>query len=59
MMIQQLIDPPQGDDYMPLAGDLFPTKYPIEDAHTTLNFGSYFFRKYYISQRMFFAFPKR
>ena len=30
MLISQLADPPQGDDYLPLAGDLFPTKYPID-----------------------------
>jgi hypothetical protein len=49
MMIHQLIDPPQGEDFIPLAGDLFPTEYPIKDPYTMFNFGSYFFRKYYIT----------
>ena len=29
LMIHQLVNPPQGDQYMPLAGDLFPEQYPI------------------------------
>ena len=30
VLISQLVDPPQGDDYLPLAGDLFPTEYPVD-----------------------------
>jgi hypothetical protein len=53
------VDPPQGDEFKPLSGELFPTEYPIPNARETLNFGSYFFRKYYITQRLFFSFAKR
>jgi hypothetical protein len=55
-MIPQLTDPPQGADYKPLAGDLFPTKYPLEERKGEIG---YFYRKYYISQRLFFSFPKK
>lgn len=30
VLINQLVDPPQGDEYLPLSGDLFPTEYPID-----------------------------
>ena len=59
IMISQLIDPPQGPEYLPLAGDLFPKKYPLEKAESLRTVGSYFFRKYYITQRLFFSFAKR
>ena len=59
ILISQLVDPPQGDEFKPLSGELFPTKYPIENSDELLNFGSYFFRKYYITQRLFFSFAKR
>jgi len=41
-----------------LAGDLFPTKYPLEDERQRRTIG-YFFRKYYITQRLFLSFAKR
>lgn len=31
MMIAQLVDPPQGPDFKPLSGDLFPTEYPLSE----------------------------
>jgi hypothetical protein len=55
IMIAQLVNPPQGDEYKPLSGDLFPTEYPLKE---TRSLGSYFYRKYYISQRLFFSFAK-
>lgn len=58
MTIAQLADPPQGEGYKPLAGDLFPTKYPLEDAKRIRAWG-YFFRKYYITQRLFLSFAKK
>ena len=57
IMIAQLVNPPQGDEYRPLAGDLFPTEYPLVESERS--FGSYFYRKYYISQRLFFSFAKK
>lgn len=58
MTIAQLVDPPQGDEYKPLAGELFPTKYPLENTKELFAFG-YFFRKYYITQRLFLSFAKK
>ena len=58
LMISQLIDPPQGDDYMPLAGDLFPKYYPISKTDEIFDKG-YYFRKYFITQRMFMTIPKK
>jgi len=60
ILVAQLIDPPQGDDYKPLPGELFPKTYPLEDPDAIRNNRlTYFFRKYYISQRLFFSFAKR
>lgn len=53
------MDPPQGDEFKPLPGDLFPKEYPLQDPDEERNTGSYFWRKYYITQRLFFSFPKR
>ena len=58
MLIAQLVDPPQGPNYKPLAGDLFPKNYPPTDDDMR-QMGSYFFRKYFISQRLYFSFVKR
>ena len=56
-MIPQLVDPPQGGYFKPLVGDLFPTNYPLTDED---KMGlSYFYRKYYITQRLFFSFAKK
>jgi hypothetical protein len=49
ILISQLVDPPQGPEYRPLSGDLFPKTYPFENPELTTNMGSYFFRKYYIT----------
>jgi hypothetical protein len=59
LMIAQLIDPPQGDRYQQLEGDIFPTEYPLVNPDEQRNSGSYFWRKYYMSQRLFFSFPKQ
>lgn len=55
------MDPPQGGDFKPLSGDLFPTKYPLTNPDSIRNKGlsSYFFKKYYITQRLFFSFAKQ
>ena len=58
ILISQLVDPPQGDDYLPLSGDLFPTTYPVDKTAPNFQMG-YFLRKYYITQRLFFSFPKK
>lgn len=56
-LISSMVNPPQGPEYKPLTGDLIPETYPFD-------FGRifdyrYFWLKYYISQRTFFAIPKR
>ena len=51
------MNPPQGGQYKPLAGDLFPEQYPFE--FERIFDYNYFWLKYYISQRTFFAIPKR
>jgi len=56
-MISSLVNPPQGGQYRPLPGSLFPEKYPFD--YSEQNSYSYFWLKYYISQRSFFAIPKR
>ncbi len=48
VLINQLVDPPQGDEYLPLSGDLFPTEYPIDKGEQRWQLG-YFFKKYYIT----------
>jgi len=58
-MIAQLVDPPQGPDFKPLSGDLFPTEYPLSDPDHARKQGSYFWRKYFITQRLFFSFSKQ
>ena len=57
-MIASLADPPQGDMYKPMTGDLFPKNYPPTEEEMT-QFGSYFFRKYYLTQRLYMSFAKR
>ena len=57
MMISSLCNPPQGDMYRPLPGDLFPEQYPFD--YRTLNSLGYFWLKYYITQRSFYAIAKR
>lgn len=57
LMISNLANPPQQGEYRDLVGDLFPEQYPFEykkifDYH-------YFWIKYYMSQRTFFAIPKK
>ena len=57
MLASQMMNPPQGGQYKPLAGDLFPEIYPFE--FERIFDYNYFWLKYYISQRTFFAIPKR
>ena len=51
------MNPPQGEDYRPLPGDLFPETYPF-DYKEMFNY-RYFWNKYYITQRSIFALAKR
>ena len=44
---------------MPLSGDLFPKEYPLTDPYTQRKLGSYFWRKYYITQRLYLSFAKQ
>lgn len=39
-----MADPPQGDMYKPLSGDLFPKNYPV-DEDSMAGMGSFFFSK--------------
>jgi hypothetical protein len=48
IMIGELHDPPQGPEFKPLEGDLFPTYYPLDNVYDERR-GSYFWRKYYIT----------
>ena len=60
ILIQQLVDPPQGGHYKPLPGDTFPKTYPIDYDDVLSTAGpSYFYRKYYITQRLFFSLAKQ
>ena len=52
-----MVNPPQGPEYKPLTGDLVPENYPFD--YTRIFDYHYFWLKYYISQRTFFAIPKR
>ena len=56
-MVQNLVNPPQGDEYRPLPGSLFPQEYPFDQSEIFSY--SYFWRKYYLTQRNFFAIAKR
>jgi hypothetical protein len=50
ILISNLVDPPQGEDYQPLKGELFPTEYPITNLQDKITHNpSYFFLKYYIT----------
>ena len=56
-MISSLVNPPQGGIYKPLSGELVPETYPFDfDAIFNKN---YFWLKYFLSQRNFFALAKR
>ena len=50
--------PPQGADYVPVAGIPFPEVYPF-NFEMAFRMPGYFFMKYYISQSLYFAIPKR
>lgn len=55
-MVGSMINPPQGENYRPLPGDIIPETYPFR--YTRLQKYNYFWLKYYITQRTFFAFAK-
>lgn len=57
LLIQQLANPPQGDEYRPLVGELFPETFPFDYA-SIYNY-RYFWFKYFMSQRNLLAIPKR
>lgn len=57
LMIQQLANPPQGDEYRELVGDLFPEEFPFE--YSRIFDYRYFWIKYYMSQRNLLAIPKK
>jgi len=56
-MISHLANPPQGDEYRELVGELFPENYPFD--YSTIFNKRYFWIKYYMSQRNLFAIPKQ
>lgn len=57
MMVSQLCNPPQGENFRPLVGEIFPQEYPF--AFDQIFNYHYFWLKYYVSQRTYFAIPKR
>ncbi len=57
LLIQQVTNPPQGNEYRPMVGDLFPETYPFD--YSRMYDKRYFWIKYYMSQRNIFAIPKR
>jgi hypothetical protein len=57
VLVQSLVNPPQGAEYTPLKGQLFPEEYPFR--FEKLGDYNYFWLKYYISQNMLFALAKR
>lgn len=57
LLVQSLVNPPQGNEYVPLKGQLFPEKYPFR--FELLDDGQYFWLKYYVSQHNFFALAKK
>lgn len=56
LLIHSLVNPPQGNEYLPLKGQLIPEKYPFNTQ--ILGDGSYFWLKYYVSQHNFFSLAK-
>jgi hypothetical protein len=56
LLIQSLTNPPQGNEYAPLKGQLFPEEYPFR--FEVLSEANYFWLKYYVSQHNFFALSK-
>jgi hypothetical protein len=59
-MVQQLVDPPQGIDYIPIMADRFPKEYPlVAKKEGDVEMDGYFYKKFYMSQRQFFSLPKK
>jgi hypothetical protein len=52
-----MMNPPQGEDYRPLPGELVPETYPFD--YSNIFNSTYFWHKYYLTQRSFFALAKR
>lgn len=57
LMISNLVNPPQGEDFRTLLGDTFPETYPFP--YGRIYDFRYFWLKYYVSQRNLFAIPKK
>jgi hypothetical protein len=54
--IQQLQNPPQGPEYVPLSGQLFPDKFPFH--YDDLFDFHYYWHKYYLTHYNFFSMAK-
>lgn len=57
LLVSSLGNPPQGPEYVPLPGQLFPEKYPFD--YYDIYDLNYFWIKYYITQYMFFTLAKK
>ena len=57
ILVQALCNPPQGKEYVPLKGQLFPEEYPFN--FQIIDDWNYYWLKYYVSQHMFFSIAKR
>lgn len=56
LMISNLMNPPQGDEYRPLLGECFPETYPFDFKECFTH--RYFWNKYWLTQRNCFAIAK-
>jgi len=56
-MVSNMMNPPQGEEYRPLPGDLVPEEFPFP--YSDIFSYNYFWHKYYLTQRSFFAIAKR
>lgn len=57
LMVSNLVNPPQGGEFRPLPGSLFPEEFPFN--YSEIFSYNYFWHKYYLSQRNMFALAKR
>lgn len=57
MMVSNLMNPPQGAEYRPLLGELFPEQFPFN--YRNIFNHRYFWNKYWLTQRNCFAIAKR
>lgn len=56
-MSSNLMNPPQGEEYRPMMGELFPERFPFN--YDSIFTAHYFWNKYYITQRNCLAIAKR